>query len=380
MIYPSHLSIVEKLYQQFDGKSPASLYLKNYFRQNRSHGSRDRKIITEAFFALLRIGNAFIEKEFLFRHIAASILTSSKLWQSFFQQHCSEAFLLAQAEISKWKADDIFPSDEQIADSIDKEKFIQSHLHEHDTFIRVNHGCMLPVQAFLDEEKIPYSTCNIPNALRILRHTDLLNSALYKAGAFEVQDLMSQACMNQVEVCENETWLDACAGSGGKSLALLDRIKQLKLHNVTITVRDVRPAIIASARARFAKYRFQNVYFEIADARKSSGVANYDKIIVDAPCSGSGTWARSPEGLKGFTKAQLSEFVLLQSEILSNILKSLKKGGRAYYITCSVYELENGGILASLDTHLYAIESATYFKGYDARADTLFMAIIYKHK
>ncbi|MBK8845090.1 MAG: methyltransferase domain-containing protein [Bacteroidetes bacterium] len=380
MIYPGHITTVTKLYQQFDGKSAASLFLKNYFRQHRSHGSRDRRIITEGFFSLLRIGNAFAKRDFLFRHMAASALTVNEQWQTYWKQHHHEAFAAVESELVYFDAERIFPCAEHISSTVDKVAFIKSHLHENDIFLRVNNSYQKKVQQYLTQQQIPYEVIPKSNSIRIQRHADLMSSRCYQAGAFEVQDLMSQACMEQIEVLDNETWLDACAGSGGKTLALMDRVVHLGLKNVTITVNDVRPAIIKSAQSRLAKYNFTNIHFSVADACLKMNDKMYDKIIIDAPCSGSGTWARSPEALSIFSHAQLEEFVVLQKLILANVLQVLRKGGYAYYITCSVYQNENEDVLAILPTDEYTILSSEYYKGYDTRADTMFMATIYKHK
>src|SRR5699024_9689267 len=100
----------------------------------------------------------------------------------------------------------------------------------------------------------------------------------------------------------------------------------------------------------------------------------FDGIILDAPCSGSGTWGRTPEMLSRFNEAQLEQYAQLQKEILDNVIKHIKPGKPLIYITCSVYVEENEQIVKYLETAGLTLEKMQYFKGYDKRGDTLFAA------
>ena len=105
----------------------------------------------------------------------------------------------------------------------------------------------------------------------------------------------------------------------------------------------------------------------------------FDWIICDAPCTGSGTWSRTPEQLHSFKTTELNRFVSTQKAIVSNVLPHLIPGGLFVYITCSVFEKENEGMVQYLkDTAKLSLIEAQYLKGYQMAADTMFVSIFKK--
>ena len=95
------------------------------------------------------------------------------------------------------------------------------------------------------------------------------------------------------------------------------------------------------------------------------------------PCSGSGTWARTPEQISNFNSNQIAEFTQLQYLIVSNVIHHLEKNGYLLYITCSVFKAENEDIVEKLTGHLKLVEKK-YFEGYTNKADTMFAALFKK--
>ncbi|HYK56845.1 MAG TPA: Fmu (Sun) domain-containing protein, partial [Flavisolibacter sp.] len=102
----------------------------------------------------------------------------------------------------------------------------------------------------------------------------------------------------------------------------------------------------------------------------------FDLVICDAPCSGSGTWSRTPEQLKFFKKEKIEQYAQLQKSIALNAAKSVKLQGYFLYITCSVFKKENEEVVAFIKANTpLQLVSSKYFMGYDRRADTLFAAL-----
>ena len=98
-------------------------------------------------------------------------------------------------------------------------------------------------------------------------------------------------------------------------------------------------------------------------------------IICDVPCSGSGTWSRTPEQYFSFDKLQLQQFVEKQKNIVVNTLPHLAKDGWFVYITCSVFKAENEDMVDFIQQHFSCqLLEMKYLKGYDKNADTLFVA------
>ena len=105
----------------------------------------------------------------------------------------------------------------------------------------------------------------------------------------------------------------------------------------------------------------------------------FDLVICDAPCSGSGTWNRTPEQLFFFKKEKIDQYARLQKQIVSNASKALKKNGYFLYITCSVFEKENEAVVDFIENNLpLQLKSMEYLKGYDKKADTMFAALLCK--
>jgi 16S rRNA (cytosine967-C5)-methyltransferase len=102
----------------------------------------------------------------------------------------------------------------------------------------------------------------------------------------------------------------------------------------------------------------------------------YDLIICDAPCSGSGTWSRTPEGMHYFSAEKIGTYAQLQKNIVRNVSRFLKPRGLLLYITCSVFKQENEDVIAFCsDLKNMAFLKSAYYKGYDKKADTLFAAL-----
>jgi 16S rRNA (cytosine967-C5)-methyltransferase len=105
----------------------------------------------------------------------------------------------------------------------------------------------------------------------------------------------------------------------------------------------------------------------------------FSGIILDAPCSGSGTWGRTPESSTFFKAAQIGEYAALQKKIAGNVAPFLAPGGTLIYITCSVFKEENEDAVAFLEKECgLTIEENGIISGYERNADTMFVAVAKK--
>jgi 16S rRNA (cytosine967-C5)-methyltransferase len=166
-------------------------------------------------------------------------------------------------------------------------------------------------------------------------------SAAFRDGLVELQDASSQAVVQALPLADGMTVLDHCAGGGGKTLAMAAQAR-LRLY-----AHDAAPHRMADLpdRARRA-----GVEVTLTDRPETSGP--YDLILVDAPCSGSGSWRRDPEGKWRLTPEQLDSIRRTQSEILDHVAPMLRKGGVLAYATCSLLRAENQDqVRAFLDRH-----------------------------
>lgn len=184
-------------------------------------------------------------------------------------------------------------------------------------------------------------TCPHPEVsgcLQVLRNPRRVQmSPAYVDGLVEVQDAASQLAIAQLDIPDGARVLDYCAGGGGKALALADRFNCMVVaHDVsTSRMRDIAPR---AARA--------GVTITLCDTPDLKAQAPFDVVVVDAPCSGSGTWARNPEAKWALTKDKINDFSMLQGEVLSNAATLVKAGGQVAYMTCSVFAAENASVVA----------------------------------
>ncbi len=185
----------------------------------------------------------------------------------------------------------------------------------------------------------------LPEAVRLLDEVDVTQTEPYVAGQFEVQDLGSQLLLAAVAPSPGGHWLDACAGAGGKTLQLA------RLLGATgrIVAHDIRPAALDELRLR-AQRAGSALGAPITVAAQPTGP--FDGVLVDAPCSGSGTWRRAPHLKWTTTPATIARVAATQRTLLDRFAAQVRPGGQLVYATCSLCRQENAAnVAAFLDTH-----------------------------
>lgn len=158
----------------------------------------------------------------------------------------------------------------------------------------------------------------------------LMTTQMYLDGLIELQDAASQAVVEAIPLTSGQKVLDYCAGGGGKTLALAARA------NVKIWAHDANPA-----RMRDLAERARRAGVAVTISTDPGQNAPYDLVLVDAPCSGSGSWRRDPQGKWALTEARLAEVIEIQSEILDKSALLVAPTGLLAYVTCSLLSDEN---------------------------------------
>ncbi|MDB4197391.1 RsmB/NOP family class I SAM-dependent RNA methyltransferase [Ascidiaceihabitans sp.] len=168
----------------------------------------------------------------------------------------------------------------------------------------------------------------------------LRNSPAYLEGWVELQDASSQAIV--ADLPEAEQVLDYCAGGGGKALALAAQGRKVIAHDINFDrMMDI------PARAERAG---TSIKLLATDMIEAEGL--FDLVLVDAPCSGSGAWRRSPEGKWALTAERLTELTVIQDSILDETVQYVSQGGALVFGTCSIFKCENEDrISAFLERH-----------------------------
>jgi 16S rRNA (cytosine967-C5)-methyltransferase len=170
---------------------------------------------------------------------------------------------------------------------------------------------------------------------------------------------------------------DCCAASGGKSILAKDILKDIEL-----TVSDLRESILINLKKRFADAGIRHYKSFVANLSEPVATLepeNFQLIIADVPCSGSGTWGRTPEHLCYFDGKAIDNYCSLQRKIVGNIIPFLQEKGYLLYITCSVFKKENEAIVKWVqEEHRLDLVKMEVLKGYTLKADTLFAALLVK--
>jgi 16S rRNA (cytosine967-C5)-methyltransferase len=178
-------------------------------------------------------------------------------------------------------------------------------------------------------------------ALRYRGTADLHRAPGFQSGTFEIQDLSSQLVGHACAPQPGETWWDACAGEGGKALHLSDLMRNKGL--LLATDRSLRRLSVLRRRAARA-----GVFNYRAAVWTGGGPPPFrtrcDGVLVDAPCSGVGTWQRNPHARWTTSIEDVRELAAVQAALLSRAAQSVKPGGRLLYSVCSLTRSETTAV------------------------------------
>mgnify|MGYP001160540468 CR=1 FL=1 len=180
-----------------------------------------------------------------------------------------------------------------------------------------------------------------PHALRSIGRHPIAATRAYRDGLVEIQDEGSQLIALLTGVAPGMRVCDFCAGAGGKSLALAAQMA----NKGQLVACDVLERRLERSSIRFRRAGVHNVVRRPLSSERDPWVkrqrGSFDRVLVDAPCSGSGTWRRNPEARWRLSPDRLDELITLQSSILESAARLLRPGGRLIYATCSLLREEN---------------------------------------
>jgi 16S rRNA (cytosine967-C5)-methyltransferase len=191
--------------------------------------------------------------------------------------------------------------------------------------------------AGLEAQPTPWS----PIGLRLAARTPLAAQAPFRDGLVEVQDEGSQLLALLTDARPGQNVVDFCAGAGGKTLALAAAMQ----NKGRLFACDVNQRRAERAAQRLRRAGVHNVVRHVLEGDSDKWVkrhgASFDRVLVDSPCTGSGTWRRNPDAKWRLTPAELAELVALQGRILASAARLVRGGGRLVYATCSLLRDEN---------------------------------------
>lgn len=372
--YYSYLNSAALILELYSGQVPFAHFIKNYFSQHKKYGSKDRKQIASLCYSYFRLGKAFLNipvKERLLLSLKYSAEPLSRQWQQ----------VIDENDLPGTPPHNIFPWKDALSDGIDAEAFEASFAVQPNLFLRIRPGHETIVAKKLAAAGMEFTlndaTITLPNAAKA-DDVLLINKEVV------IQDLSSQKTASALEHVKQHyprghrfLVYDCCAASGGKSILAQD-----VLQHISLTVSDIRPGIIANLRKRFEQAGITDYTAFVTDMAAAKDIRfpqQYDLVIADVPCTGSGTWARTPEQLYFFEESKIDVYTDLQQKICANIIHAVKPGGFLLYITCSVFKKENE---AQVNRLLQQGFKATYervLSGYGQKADTLYVAVLQRN-
>jgi 16S rRNA (cytosine967-C5)-methyltransferase len=382
----NQLKTFQRLLAEYPADTPLGKFLPGFYRQNKQMGSSDRRVANRLVYNYFRLGkvldNTPAEERLIVADFLCNTQTNSFLdhfkpaWAAAVASNLVEKLAMVKLEYSTFKLEDVFPWVNELSAGIDKVLFLQSFFIQPDLYIRILKGFETQVKGVLANAGINYrqegdQCIALPNGTR-------LDTLFQNQHWFEVQDLSSQQTARFYKPNKWESWWDACAASGGKSLLLHNLQPDIKL-----VVSDIRESILANLDERFTRAGLRKYQKKLIDLTKNVDPElhdyAFDGIILDAPCSGSGTWGRTPEMIGQFQDFKIQSFKNLQRSIVNNVVKYIKPGKPLIYITCSVFKAENEDMVDYLVKELgFKLEEQEVLKGYEHRADTMYVARLIK--
>lgn len=240
--------------------------------------------------------------------------------------------------------------------------------------LRVNSLKATPEKVLQDLVKTKIQLFNwFPQALRIApiekfdRHPNVQVEHAFQTGYFEIQDLGSQIVAYLVEAKASMQILDYCAGAGGKTLALAASMK----NQGQIYAYDSNKFRLSPIFDRLRRAGVRNVQIREHGEELKPLVGQMDIVLLDAPCSGTGTWRRHPDTKWRLTLEQVKQRQTEQRAILNKAIDYLKPNGRLVYITCSLFVDENEVQISHFlrqHSHFHPINMRALWKQHFSRA------------
>lgn len=396
MVKTKDLLLVEKagnFIKLYSGETPLAESLRMHFKTHKNMGINDRRKFSHLVFSYYRIG----------RLLSGSSLTDNIMFSSFligtdetmiikaicnlfgfikpadFELPINEKVKRLQ-EKGRISADvKIFPYPELLSKDVDEAGYAWSLFKPSLTYIRVRKNYVNAVLSDLKENNLePVISDRNNECLGFEPGLKLTLLDTFEKGMFVVQDFNSQLTLNDMpQLKSSDFWWDCCCGAGGKSLLFKE-----KFPGNRIIMTDNRKSVLENAKIRMQQAGYdmpEIIQMDLVNGKIPENFKNkFDGIIADVPCSGSGTWARTPEQVHFFRPYALNEFTEKQQRILHNINPALKKGGYLLYITCSVFKAENEDMVEMLKKSGYELISMKMLEGWNKQADSLFTALLRK--
>jgi len=371
----------------------ADRWLSQYFKTQPGYGKKDRRWYTQEFFDLIRYAACAVD--------ATSSRTADQVWKTLANFSFAKLRSGVREKIQAQSGKNKFFGGNTLAlglpsewsdlikqSSFSEEKqveFLQRINTRPPLYLRVNHEKYLneiekdfTAHEFTFQQINPTTSCT---AYRVEGAMPVYQLNSIKQGWVEIQDLASQMLGAAVDAHPGMTVWDACAGGGGKSMQIAAQLK----NRGVLYASDIREYKLQEIKERAKRAGFFNVRSFVYDAEKSfelplevKNKGGFHRIMVDAPCSASGTLRRNPDVRLRLNASDVADFAQLQLKILQDASRYLRPNGKLIYATCSIFREENEGVVEKFlkTSPDFQIEKAELFGSPDVDSDTMYYCVM----
>ena len=315
--------------------APADRILADWFRNNRFAGSKDRRAIRELVFAAIRACGPVPETG------RAAMLrlaeTDDSLVPLFDGSNYGPAPLGEGEQAAEGGVAPAWLTERLAAADIGGPE-AEALLERAPLDLRVNTLKAERATLALPADAVP---TDAPHGLRLEPGTPVEQWVEFRDGKIEVQDTGSQLACLAVGAQPGETVIDLCAGGGGKTLALAAAMDNLG----RLIASDTDRGRLSRLAPRAERAGASNIATVLLDPQQeldalADVAGRADAVLIDAPCSGTGTWRRNPEARWRLDEKELARLTAIQAHLLDVAAKLVKPGGRIVYVTCSLLDEE----------------------------------------
>ncbi len=360
------LGILEQVCSEVARNNPADASLQAVFRKHREYGSRDRRFYSRVVFSYFR-WRGWMEGAAPVKACAVALLLDAEDVNDDLRTVCTDAGFsegkmkpmaamtlpekaaMAGSLLGRSVAvENIIPKN--VLDRIAfprhlnpweaRSQFLESMQIRPPAWLRF----ATAVDAMAIEAPGAQAHPRIPTALALPENFNrgLLNTP--EGRKADVQDLSSQCAGLIAAPQAGESWWDVCSGAGGKALHLA----ALSGCRAKILATDLRPSSVGQIRERAERTGMRGIRTAVLDGSKDSpGCGDFDGIIVDAPCSGIGTWPRNPDARWRFDPSNINRSAAVQKRIVMHVSQFLRPGGRLIYAVCTCTADETDAVAAA---------------------------------
>ncbi|MFC7050595.1 RsmB/NOP family class I SAM-dependent RNA methyltransferase [Emcibacter nanhaiensis] len=362
----SVIELVDRLGQSFSSEgASADVLLRQYFQSRRYAGSKDRRAVSRLYYQIIRHWGGLVQvcggpdaRRMMLAAIYYLLNDEKAYIESLFsgQKHGPEALSPEEQEfLEKITAEGfrevLYPDwmekslKARFGDELDDAMRVFNDRAPVGLRANLLKGDRAAAQQQLAENQIETIPGQWASTSLILdEQIQLRDLGVYKQGLIEVQDEAAQLAVELADIQPGQQVMDYCAGAGGKTLAAA-AFMQNKGQIYALDVSKPRLGELKPRAKRAGAHVVQTLLLGHSAAKREKQLEQHrnhmDRVLLDVPCSGSGTWRRNPESKWRLTPDKLSDYCEIQKELLAEAWAFVKPGGRLVYMTCSIFMEEN---------------------------------------